>query len=99
MKKICAAVLLGASAALAACGSSSPVNGDGGSSTAPTPPDQLALKAENVLPPGQSGFWSLTGEAAGTLSGNPADFGAHVDDQRALYWSFAAKPGVLGTKP
>lgn len=99
MKKICAAVLLGAAAALAGCGSSSAVNGDGGSGTAPTPPDQLALKAENMLPPGESGFFSVSGEALGTATGNPADFGAHVDDQRSLYWSFAAKPGALGTKP
>ncbi|MBV8063081.1 MAG: penicillin acylase family protein, partial [Nevskia sp.] len=109
MKAICAAVLLGASAALAGCGSSSPVNGagdnaggggtSGTSGTSPTPPDQLALKAENVLPPGQSGFFSVSGEALGTATGNPADYGPHVDDQRALYWSFGAKPGVLGSKP
>ncbi len=59
----------------------------------------LVLKAENVLPPGQSGFISLVGQAQGTLTGNPGDFGAHVDDQRLLYWSFDAKPGALGTKP
>jgi penicillin amidase len=95
-----AAIALGLAIALAACGSSSPVSGGaGGNGSAPTPADQLALEAENVLPPGQSGFWSLAGEAAGTASGNPADFGAHVDDQRALYWSFGAKPGALGGKP
>lgn len=92
-----AAIVLGLASALAACGSSSPVGG--GNTVQPTPADQLALEAENVLPPGQSGFWSLAGEAAGTLSGNPADFGTHVDDQRALYWSFGAKPGALGSKP
>ncbi len=101
MRKIGTAFLLGATAALAACGSSSAVNGGNGGAggTTPTPPDQLALKAENVLPPGQSGFFSVTGEALGTATGNPADFGAHVDDQRALYWSFGAKPGALGSKP
>lgn len=72
---------------LAACSRSEPA-GEG-----------FALKAETVLPPGQSGFFSLDGQALGTLTGNPGDFGAHVDDQRLLYWSFDAKPGALGSKP
>lgn len=59
----------------------------------------LVLKAETVLPPGQSGFFSVPGQAQGLLTGNPADYGAHVDDQRELYWSFGAKPAVLGTRP
>ena len=59
----------------------------------------LHLKAESALPPGQSGFWSNDGQAAGSASGNPGDYGAHVDDQRLLYWNFDAKPGALGTKP
>lgn len=71
---------------LAACGSSQPS-------------DTLALKAETVLPPGQSGFYSNDGQAAGQASGNPGDYGAHVDDQRLLYWSFDAKPAALGGKP
>jgi len=59
----------------------------------------FVLKAETVLPPGQSGFFSLPGQAQGMLTGKPGDFGAHVDDQRELYWSFKAKPAVLGTRP
>jgi len=79
-------------AGLTACGSGGP--GDGAA-----PADELALKAESALPPGQSGFFSTIGEVRGLLSGNPADYGDHVDDQRLLYWSFEAKPGGLGTKP
>jgi penicillin amidase len=59
----------------------------------------LVLKAESALPPGQSGFFSVAGQLRGQLSGNPGDYGAHVDDQRLLYWSFDAKPGALGTRP
>jgi len=76
---------------VAACGS-----GDGGGAASP---DSLTLKASSVLPPGQSGFFSAAGQLAGTLSGNPADYGAYVDDQRGLYWSFAAKPATLGERP
>ena len=80
---------------LTACGF-----GDNGSSVPrATPSADLVLKAETVLPPGQSGFFSIPGQAQGLLTGNPGDFGAHVDDQRELYWSFKAKPAVLGTRP
>ena len=65
----------------------------------PPPINGLAFKAETVLPPGQSGFFSLAGQAQGMLTGDPGDYGAHVDDQRLLYWNFDAKPGALGTKP
>lgn len=71
--------------------------GPGGSGAAPA--STLALRAESALPPGQSGFFSIVGQIRGLLSGNPADYGDHVDDQRILYWSFEAKPGGLGTKP
>lgn len=64
-----------------------------------TPASALVLKAETVMPPGQSGFFSVPGQAQGLLTGNPADYGPHVDDQRELYWKFGAKPAVLGTKP
>lgn len=57
------------------------------------------LQAETALPPGQSGFVSLAGQVQGLLTGNPADYGAHLDDQRLLYWRFDAKPGALGTRP
>ena len=63
------------------------------------PSGTLALKAETVLPPGQSGFYSNDGQAAGQASGQPGDYGAHVDDQRLLYWNFDAKPATLGGRP
>ncbi|HSW13588.1 MAG TPA: penicillin acylase family protein, partial [Solimonas sp.] len=82
-----------AAALLAACNRSDAPAGSAGN------PGNLVLKAETALPPGQSGFFSVAGQAAGLLSGNPADYGAHVDDQRLLYWNFDAKPGALGSKP
>lgn len=85
---------------LAACSRSDiPGNRDAGGGPVTPPPSDLVFKVENVLPPGQSGFFSLAGQAQGTLTGNPGDFGAHVDDQRLLYWGFDAKPGAIGTKP
>lgn len=83
--------------ALAACGNSTPVGSAGGSG--PGDGSGLVMKAENVLPPGQSGFVSVLGQVQGLLTGNPGDYGEHVDDQRLLYWSFDAKPGALGTRP
>ncbi|HEY1075221.1 MAG TPA: penicillin acylase family protein [Fontimonas sp.] len=82
---------------LAGCGQSeAPRNGGG----VPSPlPADLVLKAETALPPGQSGFVSVAGQAQGLLTGNPADYGPHIDDQRQMYWRFDAKPGALGTKP
>ena len=60
--------------------------GDGSSaSSRQVSPADLVLKAETVLPPGQSGFFSVPGQAQGLLTGNPGDYGAHVDDQRELY--------------
>jgi penicillin amidase len=40
-----------------------------------------------AMPPGESGFFSVSGQAAYEANGDPADFGPHVDDQRAAYWS------------
>ena len=92
-----AAVALG----LTACGNSAAPAGAGtaGSPVQAADPASLVLKAETALPPGQSGFVSTAGQAQGQASGNPADYGAHLDDQRELYWSFKAKPAVLGGKP
>lgn len=56
-------------------------------------PPRQELKVVNVAPPGQSGFFSLAGEAAGKATGEPGEYGAHVDDQRMLYWTFGYKPG------
>ncbi len=86
-------------ATLGACSRSQGVDGASGGSSGGTPASQLALKAETALPPGQSGLFNATGQALGLATGNPADYGAHVDDQRAMYWSFQSKPGALGTKP
>ena len=80
-------------ALLSGCGSSEPAAGPA------VDPAALVLKAETVLPPGQSGFVSLAGQAQGMATGVPADYGPHLDDQRPLYWSFEAKPAVLGSKP
>jgi penicillin amidase len=80
-------------AAVAGCKHSSDVDETGVS------PGTLELKAETALPPGQSGFVSLAGQAQGTLTKNPADYGPHIDDQRLMYWQFDAKPAVLGTRP
>lgn len=51
------------------------------------------MRIVNALPPGQSGFVSLAGQLQGMASGNPGDFGEHIDDQRLMYWSFQLKPG------
>jgi len=96
-RTLLAAALL---ATLGACSRSEGVNGgNGGSSGGGTPASALALKAETALPPGQSGLVNAVGQVLGLASGNPGDYGAHVDDQRAMYWSFQSKPGALGTKP
>jgi len=83
---------------LAACGDS-PSPGGAGVAVPPADPATLVTKAETTLPPGQSGFVSAAGQAQGLASGDPADYGPHLDDQRNLYWSFDAKPAALGTKP
>lgn len=88
-----------ATASLAvACGRSLPGGIDQPAGGTP-PPSGLVFKVETALPPGQSGFFSVTGQALGLATGNPANYGEHVDDQRAMYWSFNTKPGALGTKP
>lgn len=93
------AITLVAAALLAGCSRSDDSNGGGAGPGPVTPPANLVLRAETALPPGQSGFFSLAGQVQGLLTGNPGDYGAHVDDQRMMYWSFDAKPGALGTKP
>ncbi|MGJ8670693.1 MAG: penicillin acylase family protein [Oceanococcus sp.] len=54
---------------------------------------QVSMRTANALPPGQSGHFPITGQAMGTLTGNPADFGEHLDDQRLMYWSSQFKSG------
>ncbi|HEU0130382.1 MAG TPA: penicillin acylase family protein [Mycobacteriales bacterium] len=60
-------------------------------------PPRQDLVAVNALPPGESGHFSLAGQAAGTASGDPDDYGAHVDDQRELFWEGRHKPGGFAT--
>ena len=95
------ALLLAAATQLAACGNSSAPSAVAPTAPVVTPADPatLVLKAETVLPPGQSGFVSAAGQAEGQASNDPGAYGPHLDDQRDLYWSFRAKPGVLGSKP
>ena len=50
------------------------------------------VRAENVLPPGQSGFVSVAGLADG--SGSP-----HLNDQTDLFTSFTRKPFDFGQPP
>ena len=78
-------VLACATALLAGCGRSDP-------------PGNLQLKALTALPPGQSGLVTADGQAAGSASGVPADYGANIDDQRVMYWSFDYKPGSFDRK-
>jgi len=86
---------------LSACGSSpggdsnTSTGSTGGGSTAPT---TTSLQATTALPPGQSGFVNTAGEIQGQGSGNPADYGPNLDDQRELYWSFMAKDGLYHKK-
>lgn len=87
---VCAGLLL------AACGGG---DDDGAPAAAAARADSLVLKAETVLPPGQSGHYGSAGQARGLLTGQPGDYGPHVDDQRELYWRFDAKPATLGTRP
>jgi len=70
----------------AGCGGSSSEGGD-------NTPESTEMRVLNILPPGQSQFFSTTGQAQGTASGNPDDFGEHVDDQREMYWRSEFKPG------
>lgn len=56
-------------------------------------PATATMRVANALPPGQSGHFSAAGLAVGSVSGNPGNFGAHVDDQRMMYWSSQFKSG------
>jgi len=56
-------------------------------------------KAVTLLPPGQSGFFSTSGQAAGQSSGNPADYGPNIDDQREKYWASEWKDGSFKAPP
>jgi len=89
---------------LSACGSSDapdvpgqgPGNGGGSGPINEATGDAVPrqdMRILNALPPGQSGFVSVTGQAQGAATGQAADYGEHLDDQRLMYWSFQLKPG------
>ena len=50
-------------------------------------------QAVTVLAPGNSMDYRLDATATATVTGNPDDFGPHVDDQRELYWDYGFKDG------
>lgn len=76
---------------------------DNGHVLPPDPDSGVQMRVVNALPPGQSGLFTLDGQAVGTLTGDPADFGEHVDDQRLLYWNSQFKAGgfqdIAGREP
>ena len=81
--------------ALVACGSSSNPNSPANDDPVvinDTPP-ATSRQVVNILGPGQSGFVSNSGQTTGSATGNPGDFGEHLDDQRLMYWSSQFKPG------
>ena len=59
---------------------------------ADAPPAQ-PFDVGTVLPPGNSGFFSVAGQAEGMASGDPAAYGANIDDQREMYWDGLYKDG------
>jgi penicillin G amidase len=65
-----------------------------GPSAAPAPAGAAAaMDALTILPPGNSMRYTVDGQARGTLTGDPGDFGDHVDDQREMYWDYEFKDG------
>ncbi len=59
---------------------------------ADVPPVQ-PMTVGTALPPGNSGFISVAGQAAGMASGDPGAYGEHVDDQREMFWDGDYKDG------
>ncbi len=61
------------------------------------------MQVMTSLPPGQSGYFSTEGQALGMVTGNPADYGEHIDDQRLMHWSSQFKDGrfqdIRGRQP
>jgi penicillin amidase len=68
----------------------------GNATAAPRPPAER-LVARSANPPGENGNFQITDQVPYTLDGDPADFGPHVDDQRAMYWSNQTKPANFAT--
>src|SRR4051812_16523310 len=53
------------------------------------------LDAHTVLPPGENGDFSTDEQAQYEADGDPSDFGAHVDDQREMYWTGKSKSAAF----
>ena len=66
------------------------------------PPAQ-PMEVGTALAPGNSGFFSVEGQARGQLTRDPAQYGEHVDDQREMFWDGDSKDGrfadVAGQTP
>lgn len=76
-----------------ACGGSSSDDDDTGSNINPPGSGNSQMQVVNIMPPGQSGHISVQGQLTGQITGNPGDFGPHIDDQREMYWNSQFKPG------
>jgi penicillin G amidase len=61
--------------------------GPAGAGRSDDAPPASRLSAFSVLPPGESGNFSASSQTQYEADGEPSDFGPHVDDQRAMYWS------------
>jgi penicillin amidase len=57
------------------------------------PPPQPVLDIGTALAPGNSGFFSVPGQARGTATGDPGQYGENVDDQRVMFWDGEDKDG------
>lgn len=56
------------------------------------PPEQPATIG-TALPPGNSGFVSVAGQAQGMATGDPGAYGDNIDDQREMFWDGDYKDG------
>jgi penicillin amidase len=84
------AACIGISLIVSGCGNSAPPGNAGADGV-----NRPVVKALTSLPPGQSGFFTALGQVQYLITGNPADFGPHVDDQRIPYYSFEYKDGAF----
>lgn len=81
-------------AGIAAAVAAAPAGATG--AAADSPPGSH-VHARTVLPPGESGFFTAAAQARYEADGDPSDFGPHVDDQRAMYWSSRSKSAAFAT--
>ncbi|HWG93922.1 MAG TPA: penicillin acylase family protein, partial [Mycobacteriales bacterium] len=58
-------------------------------------PPAPAASVGTSMPPGNSGFVSVEGQARGTATRDPGQFGEHVDDQRLPFWRGEHKDGAF----